>query len=109
MYARRNSSPRILPAWLDSTTLAQVTRIDVGLEGAWSETVARVWDPEGGFVGLPDDLPVAPSLRPCLELYMVEGWIGIHCFRRVAGGYELDRDRALALIGAVATAQRVGG
>ena len=87
--------------WLDPAILPQVVRIDLGLEGDWSNSVTCVWDREEGYRGLPDALPVGRGLRPCLELYMEGGWIGIHCFVEHEGAHVLDRERARSLVEAV--------
>ena len=82
-----------VPDWANSITLSQVVRIDLGLEGDWSETVVCVWNPQDGFLGVPPAFPPHHDLRPALELYMPGGWIGIHCAVTVDGGYAVDEER----------------
>ena len=78
--------------WLTPSAMEHVVRIDVGLEGAWSESVRPVWDAERGPLPIPSELPGGPGLVPSLELYFDGGWIGIHCYRRVDGAMALDRE-----------------
>lgn len=96
-----------MPDWLHPALLARVRRIDLGLEGDWSATVACVWSPDRGSLPLPE-LPMRPGLRPCLELYMDGGWIGLHCFVEKGSVAVLDRARARAVIEAVNRATRAG-
>ena len=85
-------------SWLDPAILPQVVRIDLGLEGDWSRSVTCIWDRETGYRGLPEAFPAGPGLRPCLELYMEGGWIGIHCFVVTERGHGLDRERARSVV-----------
>lgn len=86
------------PRWLDPEILDQVIRIDLGLEGDWSKTVSCVWDRDSGYLGLPQDLPRTAELRPCLELYMEDGWIGLHCFALRDGVHEVDVERLHSVV-----------
>jgi hypothetical protein len=83
----------VLPEWVDSAALSRVVRIDLGLEGAWSETVCCVWDPEHGFRGVPTGFAEHHELRPALELYMPEGRIGIHCALEIDETFAIDIER----------------
>ena len=78
---------------VDSAALSRVVRIDLGLEGAWSETVCCVWDPEHGFRGVPTGFAEHHELRPALELYMPEGRIGIHCALEIDETFAIDIER----------------
>jgi hypothetical protein len=87
-----------VPAWLqEDPRVYSVTRIDLGLEGDWSPTVRCVWDPASGFRGW-GTLETNRLHRPCLELYLSDGWIGVHCFRLIEDRYEFDQERAMAII-----------
>jgi len=94
----------MIPDWVDSACLNQVVRIDLGLEGAWSETVVCVWDPEHAFSGVPTDFPARRELRPALELYLPDGWIGIQCAMEVDAVYSVDVERVRRIAERVAEA-----
>jgi hypothetical protein len=85
------TSVELLPL-LSACPLADLTRIDVGLEGDWSPTVTTVWTREGGRLSLTDVARVHESFKPSLELYFVDAWIGLHCFRRVGNTNVFDED-----------------
>ena len=73
--------------------LSDLTRIDVGLEGDWSSTVATVWTCEQGRLGSARIIQDHEDFKPSLELYFTDGWIGLHCFRRVGHVNVLDEER----------------
>ena len=98
--------PPILPAWLPESVLEHVRRIDLGVEGAWSQSVRCVWTREGTAAGTLEGLPAGPGLRPSLELYMDGGWVGVHCARREGGVQVLDADLAREWIRLVAERAR---
>ena len=87
-----------LPDALANIPLRGLRRIDLALEGAWSETVAPLWTPEGGFAGFSRAPAPHPDRKPALELYFDEWWIGIHCWQRTDGRYVLDEERARAIV-----------
>lgn len=77
---------------LNACPLSELTRIDVGLEGDWSPTVTTVWTRDGGMLGLERVVREHASFKPSLELYFRDGWIGVHCFRRIGGINVFDED-----------------
>ena len=79
----------MIPPWLETFAADLVDRIELGLEGDWSATVRTVWSRDQGFLGFDG---------PATELYLADGWIGVHCFRFEDGRYMLDREKAEALI-----------
>lgn len=87
-----------LPALLSACQLADLTRIDVGLEGDWNPTVTTVWTSERGQLALAGVTREHEVLKPSLELYFADGWIGLHCFRRTANVNVLDEERLLRVI-----------
>lgn len=87
-----------IPRWLRSVPLDRVIRIDVGLEGNWSETVRQVWSPSKGFTGFEQVPRCHSEYRPALELYLVDGWIGIQCFQVSDGQNVLDEPKARRLV-----------
>jgi len=90
-----------IPDWLNSFDPASVVRIDVGLEGDWSASVWTLWSRESGR-DLEASMPSGPtSLRPAAELYLRDGWIGVHCGRWDGGVYTLDEGLLSALVGFV--------
>ncbi len=97
-----------LPALLSVCQLADLTRIDVGLEGDWNPTVTTVWTSEEGRLALADVVREHASFKPSLELYFEDGWIGLHCFRRTANVNVLDEERLLRVIRDVEVARQNG-
>jgi hypothetical protein len=91
-----------LPARLGRVLAAlpydELLRIDVALEGAWSETVRPLWTPADGFLGLSQVPAPRPGSRPALELYFPGFWVGIHCYRDERGEFVFDPDLAALLI-----------
>ena len=79
-----------LRSLLSACPLEDLTRIDVGLEGDWSPTVRTVWTRDGGRSGFSDVAREHRSHKPSVELYFVDGWIGLHCFRRIGNVNVLD-------------------
>ena len=79
-----------LLALLSACPLENLTRIDIGLEGDWSPTVRTVWRRNDGRLSQTDVAREHESYKPSLELYFVDGWIGLHCFRRVGNVNVLD-------------------
>ena len=87
-----------IPAWLDHVPLHDLVRVDLALEGAWSETVRPVWTAAEGRLDLPGDELRHPRHRPALELYFDGDWIGLHCYGEVGGEFVFDRSRAEAIL-----------
>ena len=94
-----------IPHWLSAVPVDLVIRIDVGLEGNWSETVEPVWSRSVGFIGFQKVARSHPQHRPAVELYLADGWIGIPCFRVSDGQNVLDEAKARLLIDYVASRQ----
>ena len=77
-------------ALLSACSIDELTRIDVGLEGEWSQTVQTVWTRDDGWLSQKDVVREHASLKPSLELYLVDGWIGLHCCKWDGRVYVLD-------------------
>ena len=92
-----------LPDWLTVFPVDRVVRIDVGLEGNWSETVRQVWSRSAGFTGFEEVARSHPEYRPAVELYLADGWIGVHCSRVIDGQNVLDEAKARLLVEYVET------
>ena len=90
---------------LDSAPLAIVRRIDIGLEGSWSDTVSTVWTRGSDTVTFERVPAENREFRHALELYYDGGWIGVHCWRQHADGFHFDERFARAVIERVAAAQ----
>lgn len=93
-----------LPALLSACPLADLTRIDVGLEGDWNPTAQPVWTRQGGWLGLAEAAREHERFKPSLELYFTDGWIGLHCFRRRGSMNVLDEERLERIVRDVAGA-----
>ena len=93
-----NEISESIPRWLRSVPVDRVIRIDVGLEGNWSETVRQVWSRSTGFTGFEQVPHCHSEYRPALELYLAEWWIGIPCFRVSDGQNVLDEAKARRLV-----------
>ena len=103
---RQPTQPASLPAWLDDVPAHKVVRIDVGLEGQWSETVTAVWSVADGFRGFDDVAKNHPTHRPAVELYLEDGWIGVPCSIESPDGQEFDEALARDLIAYVERRRR---
>ena len=90
--------PEQLGRLLASLPYEELLRVDVALEGAWSETVRPIWTPADGFLGFSQVPSPRRSLRPALELYFAGYWVGIHCYRDEHGESVFDRELAALLI-----------
>jgi hypothetical protein len=88
----------MIPSWLEGFPTELVERVDLGLEGDWSRTVRTVWSREGGLLGYDGAELEHATHRPAAELYLRDGWIGVHCFTKEDRGYRLDARRVDALI-----------
>lgn len=89
---------------LSACRLDDIARIDIGLEGDWSNTVQVVWTRNDGALSLEEPLLEHGSFKPSLELYFDNGWIGLHCFRRVGDKNVPDVALLKRVIGTVETA-----
>ena len=87
-----------LPDILKHVSFHDIMHIDVALEGNWNSTVKTVWSREKGFIGFTHIIRSHPRLKPSLELYFPDRWIGIHCFQRIDGVNVFDEDLAMRII-----------
>jgi hypothetical protein len=87
-----------IPDILSRIPLDGIVRIDAGLEGDWSPSVATVWSRESGFVGFSNVIRSHPSHNPSLELYFDGAWLGIHCHTRINGKNVFDETFARRII-----------
>ncbi len=87
-----------IPNIVKRAPLADLTRIDVALEGKWSQTVTAVWTREDGFIGFSKVEKSHRTFRPSIELYFPGFWIGVHCFRRNRGKNVFDEKLSMAII-----------
>lgn len=94
-----------IPRWLQSAPIGRVIRIDVGLEGNWSETVRPVWSQSTGYTGFAQVARSHSEYRPALELYLTDGWIGLPCSVVRNGQNVLDEEKARRLIEYVQASQ----
>ena len=94
----RNEVSESIPSWLLGAPIDRVIRIDVGLEGNWSETVKPVWSPDTGFTGFDEVVRSHVEYRPALEFCLADEWIGIRCCQAQNGLNVLDEEKARRLI-----------
>lgn len=93
--------PVELGAVLAALPYADLLRIDLALEGAWSETVRPLWTPGAGVVDQLQAPAARPGCRPALELYFPTFWVGVPCWRLERGECTFDRELALVVIAEV--------
>ena len=89
---------------LSACQLDDLLRIDVGLEGDWSTTVRTMWTRADGLLKPAGVVREHAFFKPSLELYFSNGWIGLHCFRRLGSSYVLDEEFLKRVIDRVETA-----
>jgi len=87
-----------IPNLLKSVPLEGILRIDVALEGDWSQTVATVWSREAGHMGFSKVIKSHPTFKPSLELYFQAFWLGVHCFTRTKDVNVFDNNFASQII-----------
>ena len=68
---------------LSAISLHGLQRIDAALEGNWNPTVTTIWTRERGFIGFDRIIRADPKLKPSLELYFENHWIGLHCYKEI--------------------------
>ena len=90
VHPLRNGILMDLLPLLSACNLAELKRIDVGLEGDWSPTVRTVWTRTDGRMEFDGAVMEHDSNQPSLELYFSDRWVGLHCFRRTGGTNVLD-------------------
>ena len=83
---------------LKQISLKTLTRIDVGLEGNWSPTVMTVWDKKKGFLGFEGVVMQHTVLKPSIEIYFKDAWLGLHCCRAEPVGMVFDQNAAKEII-----------
>jgi len=89
--------------------LDKVVRIDVGLEGNWSESVVPVWRRGEGLLGFEQVARSHPDHKPSMELYFDGAWVGVPCFVHQGGANVFDSDLAAQLVQRVESSAPVGG
>lgn len=87
-----------LPSILEQINIDTIKRVDVALEGNWSNTVVTVWNANEGFIGFDKAIKSHRNLKPSIELYFTNTWIGIHCFRMEKNLNIFDEQYALNII-----------
>jgi len=87
-----------LPKLLEEISLTNLHRIDVALEGDWSATVVTVWTRKERFLGLSEVRMFHEVLKPSVELYFDNSWVGMHCFKRIDNMNVFDKELALRII-----------
>lgn len=92
------SNERDLPKILKEIPLDNLFRIDVALEGDWSQTVVTIWTREKGLLGFSRITRSHSIFKPSLELYFENSWVGIHCFKRIENQNVFDEPLALKII-----------
>ena len=87
-----------IPDLLRHIPLGGILRIDAGLEGDWSPSVATVWSRGAGRQDFSNAIRSHPSHKPSLELYFQGAWLGIHCYNRIDGQNVFDEAFAARII-----------
>lgn len=83
---------------LDDISLHNLKRIDAALEGNWNPTVTTIWTRERGFIGFDSVIRSDSELKPSLELYFENHWIGLHCYREIDQQNVFDEPLAIRII-----------
>lgn len=91
---------------ISSVPIKDIRRIDVAMEGNWSQTVTSVWTKYAGFIGFEKVEKENARLKPSVELYFDDYWLGIHCYNKVGGKNVFDEKLAMDIIGLVEKALR---
>ena len=89
---------------LSVCSLADLTRIDVGLEGDWNSSARTVWTRQNRILDVSEAPDGHEDFKPSIELYFSDGWIGLHCFCRRESMNVLDRERLEAVVSEVEAA-----
>jgi len=87
-----------LPKVVYEIGLENIKRIDLGLEGSWSDSVVVIWSRESGFTGFESVTATHPNFKHSLELYFDGYWVGIHCFKREQDRNVFDEQFAKKII-----------
>lgn len=93
--------PAELGPVLAALPYADLLRIDLALEGAWSETVRPLWTRAAGIIDSVEAPAARPGCRPSVELYFPTFWVGVPCWRVEQGECTFDRELALLLLAEV--------
>jgi hypothetical protein len=83
---------------IEGLSLGGLLRIDVALEGEWSQSVSTVWTPMRGLLGFAGVTTSHPKHIPSIELVFPTHWVGVRCFRRDQGANVFDEALARRLI-----------
>ena len=83
---------------LDGHRRERLLRIDLSREGDWNGHLCTIWTPGAGYHGCDGLAAWHPSLRPALELYYDDGWIGLPCGRAERGGWAIDEAEVARLV-----------
>jgi hypothetical protein len=87
-----------LPSILNEINPQNIQRIDAALEGNWKDTVVTVWLYDKGFIGFEKVIKQHHSFKPSIELYFLDTWVGIHCFKKSDKMNIFDEEYAMAII-----------
>ena len=99
---------RDLPSIVKEVSLRDIQRIDMALEGDWNTTVVCVWRRENGFAGFGNVVRKHQNLKPSMELYFVDTWVGLHCYKKSENMNVLDEEYAMSIISFVASKVNAG-
>lgn len=92
------SNRKEIPKIVREISLPEIQRIDVALEGAWSQSVFTVWTRAAGFKSFSDQVLSHQIFKPSLELYFENYWLGIHCYNLIDNIFIFDTEFALEII-----------
>jgi hypothetical protein len=87
-----------LPSILKQVNLDKIQRVDIALEGDWNNTVVTVWNTDEGLIGFDNVIKSHQSLKPSIELYLTDIWIGIHSFKTENNLHIFDEQYASDII-----------
>ena len=99
----RMDRPKDIPMIVREVSINGIQRVVAALEGDWNPTMVTVWMRDRGMLGFTDVIRTHPILKPSLELYFEDSWLGIHCFNRSDGVNVFDEEYAVFIINYIET------
>ena len=78
-----------IPNIIKNLPLNDLLRVELSLEGSWSENIRTIWLPEQEIIYSNIDFSHKKYI-PSLELYFSYGWVGFNCSNLIKDRYTFD-------------------